>query len=124
MSHVNLLDTLTEREREVYDLMVMGYQAKKIAQELTFSYSTAKFHLANIYDKLEVSGYAEAIAYREQLRLAGVIGESKSVSSPRGVWGEAEIREAASALIANGLGDRKTVNQMVTDLLMALEGRL
>ena len=125
MSHVNLLDTLTERETEVYALLLLGLNRQQIADDLTVSLSTAKYHMENIYKKLNVRTRSAAVAYHENLRRAGLLKEDTPVSFSSGnSWTEVEIREAASALIAHNLGDRKVVNQIVTDLLMILEGRL
>ncbi len=53
---------LTSRELETLKLMVRGYNNKQIAQELTISESTAKFHVRSILAKLNVSGRVEAVA--------------------------------------------------------------
>jgi NarL family two-component system response regulator LiaR len=53
---------LTAREIEVLKLMVQGHNNKQIAQELTISEATAKFHVRGILAKLHVSGRVEAVA--------------------------------------------------------------
>jgi len=52
---------LTEREREVFELLSRGYQNHFIAHLLGISENTVKFHVASIYAKLEVSTRAEAV---------------------------------------------------------------
>lgn len=48
------LDQLTDREREVMDLMVTGKHTKEIALALNVSPKTVEFHRANLYSKLGV----------------------------------------------------------------------
>ncbi len=60
---------LTEREREVLRLMVKGYNNRQIAEELTVSRSTVKFHVSNILSKLGVSSRTEAVAVAIQNKL-------------------------------------------------------
>ncbi len=54
--------TLTTREREVLQLLARGLRNKEIAGSLSVSERTVNFHLANIYQKLQVSGRTEAIS--------------------------------------------------------------
>ncbi len=53
---------LTDREREVLQLLVKGYSVKLIASELHIAYDTSRSHLRNIYHKLHVQCGKEAIA--------------------------------------------------------------
>jgi len=53
---------LTEREREVLDILVTGVRTNEIATRLDISERTVKAHLASIYQKLGVTSRAEAIA--------------------------------------------------------------
>jgi DNA-binding NarL/FixJ family response regulator len=54
---------LTEREEEVLAMLAKGWTNTKIANELSVSERTVRFHLSNIYDKLGVGSRAEAIAW-------------------------------------------------------------
>lgn len=45
---------LSGREREVLELMVVGYGAEAIAEKLFVSYHTARTHIRNIYRKMDV----------------------------------------------------------------------
>ena len=47
--------TLSEREVEVLRLMAKGSANKQIASDLSITESTVKTHVANIFQKLEVS---------------------------------------------------------------------
>jgi DNA-binding NarL/FixJ family response regulator len=53
---------LKPREVEVLQLLIKGYRAKMIAEELNMSFDTARYHLKNIYQKLHVNCGKEAIA--------------------------------------------------------------
>jgi DNA-binding NarL/FixJ family response regulator len=55
-------DTLTARELEVLRLLARGLRNKEIAARLFVSERTVNFHLANIYQKLNVSGRTEALS--------------------------------------------------------------
>lgn len=53
---------LTEREREVLDLLISGNDNNAIADHLVVSRSTAKFHVSNILSKLHAGNRTEAVA--------------------------------------------------------------
>jgi len=55
-------NTLTAREMEVLRLLARGLRNKEIAARLYVSERTVNFHLANIYQKLRVSGRTEALS--------------------------------------------------------------
>ena len=54
---------LTEREREVLNLVVQGQSNQQIAEALVISLATVKAHISSILSKLQVSSRAEASAY-------------------------------------------------------------
>ncbi|MCO5176546.1 MAG: response regulator transcription factor [Thermomicrobiales bacterium] len=54
--------TLTERERQVIELVALGLPNKSIAVELGISEHTVKFHVASILDKLDAASRTEAVA--------------------------------------------------------------
>jgi DNA-binding NarL/FixJ family response regulator len=51
---------LTPREREILQLVAEGHSNAQLARMLWVSLETVKFHLSNIYEKLEVSNRTEA----------------------------------------------------------------
>ncbi len=55
------VDALTAREVEVVQLLARGMSNSDIGRELFISAATAKFHVANIMRKLQVSRRAEAV---------------------------------------------------------------
>ncbi|GGH36116.1 response regulator [Microbacterium album] len=54
--------TLTQREREVLELVAQGSTNREAAQRLFVSEATVKTHLLHIYAKLEVNDRAAAVA--------------------------------------------------------------
>ncbi|HEY74086.1 MAG: DNA-binding response regulator [Chloroflexi bacterium] len=52
---------LTEREQEVLQLMAQGKDNNDIAAELVIAERTVKFHVSNIYSKLEVASRTAAV---------------------------------------------------------------
>jgi DNA-binding NarL/FixJ family response regulator len=55
-------ESLTEREREVMNLIARGRSNKAIAEELVISEKTVKNHIRHIYEKLDAAHRAEATA--------------------------------------------------------------
>ncbi len=58
---------LSEREVEVLQLMAKGSANKEIAISLSITDSTVKTHVANIFQKLDVSGRTEAVTQALQI---------------------------------------------------------
>ena len=56
-------DPLTPRETQLLRWMVEGYSNKAIAKELFISENTVKYHIRNIFQKLQVQNRTEAVAY-------------------------------------------------------------
>jgi len=56
------LDTLTRRERELLASLADGSTNAKLAEDLGVSVNTIKFHLRNLYEKLDVRNRAQAVA--------------------------------------------------------------
>lgn len=62
IKHTKMLDTLTERENEVLQLILSGKSNKEIAEALFISENTVKVHARSIYAKYDVGGRAELIS--------------------------------------------------------------
>ena len=56
-------DTLSEREREVFQLIAEGHSNKDIAGVLNISPGTVETHRARIMDKLDIHSVAEIVLY-------------------------------------------------------------
>ena len=61
---------LTPTETQLLKLLVEGHHYKTAAAELNISINTVKFHLQNIYQKLQVHSKSEAVAKALRSRLA------------------------------------------------------
>jgi DNA-binding NarL/FixJ family response regulator len=53
---------LSEREKEVLQLLVNGYSYKMIAAEIFIAIDTVRSHIKKIYEKLQVNSKSEAVA--------------------------------------------------------------
>lgn len=60
-SQKSSIESLTDREREILDLLVQGLSNKAIASRLYLSVRTVEGHLANIYSRLGVHSRTEAM---------------------------------------------------------------
>lgn len=63
------IEQLTEREKQVLQLLALGLPNKQIALQLTISEHTVKFHVSSIYSKLGVASRTEAVRLGVQLGL-------------------------------------------------------
>jgi DNA-binding CsgD family transcriptional regulator len=55
----SLISELSERQREVYDLIVLGMTNKEIMSKLFIEQSTLKSHINQIYRKLDIKSRRE-----------------------------------------------------------------
>jgi DNA-binding CsgD family transcriptional regulator len=60
---------LTPTEVKVLSLIAQGHSSKEAADKLVVSKRTVDFHLANIYDKLQVSNRVQALRMATRLGL-------------------------------------------------------
>jgi len=66
------LNELTDREREVLNLVVQGQSNQQIADAMVITVATVKAHVSNILSKLQVSSRAEAIAFAIKNKLVSL----------------------------------------------------
>lgn len=64
-----LIDPLTEREIEILESVASGKTNKQVAEEMFVSENTVKFHLKNIYMKLDVQNRTEALNKATALKI-------------------------------------------------------
>lgn len=64
-----LPEPLTAQEEVVLRLLVAGMSNREIAEELVITVGTAKWHVHNVYQKLNVSSRAEAVARAYEAKL-------------------------------------------------------
>jgi two-component system response regulator DesR len=62
---------LTEREREVLDLIAAGSTNREIAEQLYLSPHTIKEHTSTLYKKLRARNRAEAVQRAQRIGLLG-----------------------------------------------------
>ena len=67
---------LSERERQVLQLLEQGASNQEIAQELVIAYDTVKRHVNHIFSKLGVSNRVQAV---RQARVLGLFDENPDI---------------------------------------------
>jgi DNA-binding NarL/FixJ family response regulator len=66
-----LFPELSDREREVLELMARGLSNGEIARKLVVSPKTVRNHASNVFTKLQVSDRAEAVLRARKAGLGG-----------------------------------------------------
>lgn len=61
--------TLTEREKDLLRMMASGYSNQSLAERLSVSENTVKWHLKNVYDKLNTRNRMQAVNTARHLGL-------------------------------------------------------
>ena len=75
----DVVESLTPREHEILHLIIDGFSNKDIAQHLTVSLSTVKWHINQIYNKLGVRSRVQAIIRAREMNL--IVKPSETFSS-------------------------------------------
>lgn len=76
-SSSSLLETLTQREREILLHLGRGESNKAIARQLDISYDTVKLHVRHVLAKLNLSSRVEAAVFAVENRLMPPGGEKR-----------------------------------------------
>ena len=63
---INPLETLSEREKEIFDLLVKGYGNIEISNELNLHLSTVSTYKARIYKKLNIKNAVDLVRLGER----------------------------------------------------------
>ena len=58
---LNFENLLSVRENEIFELIVASKSNQEIANQLNISLNTVKFHIKNIYEKLQVKSRKEVL---------------------------------------------------------------
>lgn len=77
------LDVLTPRERDVFDLLVLGLPNAAIARKLFITPKTTEHHVSSVLGKLGLRSRAEAAAYASTLNLPYSALQSPNLDSRR-----------------------------------------
>ena len=81
----DLVDSLTERERQVLDHVARGKSNKVIAQALDISHNTVKLHVRHIMAKLDLGSRVEAAVFAFEHRSRATLRQSTATwRHPRG----------------------------------------
>jgi DNA-binding NarL/FixJ family response regulator len=72
---------LTDRELEILRALGDGHSNREIAKQLWLAEQTVKFHLTNIYRKLNVSSRTEAVHWAYRHGVLNVSGDSSASSA-------------------------------------------
>jgi DNA-binding NarL/FixJ family response regulator len=74
---------LSRRDQEILELLSQGFADKEIAQRVSLSYDTVRWHLKGIYEKLHVRSRTEAACkFRSSQALAGAGPETLPLPRP------------------------------------------
>jgi len=103
------VNTLSDREREILQLVATGLTNREIAQSLTISPNTVKVHLSNIFEKINVSSRTEATMYGIEHGIVDVPGSEGNLTQAGSLnmvqklpWGYMAIVLAVVLLVAVG----------------------
>ena len=64
-----LNEILTEKETRVLQLLANGMSNKEIAHHLNITGETVKWHIKNVYGKLEIKNRVQALQCAKELKL-------------------------------------------------------
>lgn len=77
-SSASMLDTLTQREREILTHLAQGESNKVIARALDISHDTVKLHVRHILSKLNLTSRVEAAVFAVEHKLSTQNGQITS----------------------------------------------
>ena len=62
-AEADVIETLTDREKQVVDLICKGMKNKSIAEKLFITETTVRHHLTSIFNKLDITSRLELVIY-------------------------------------------------------------
>ena len=69
---------MTEREREVLDLVTNNHSNKEIAEKLGVSIKTVEFHRSHMMEKMHAQSLIDLVNMLREVELAGKWGDAPS----------------------------------------------
>lgn len=81
------LASLSEREREVLEMVVGGFATKSVARRLNISTKTVEYHRANIFNKLRVENVVQLVRFVLGVGLPSLEIDHETLSPPLGASG-------------------------------------
>src|SRR5882757_1137764 len=94
---------LSNREAEVAELVTKGLSNKEVANQLFVTEKTVKFHLTNIYKKMNVKSRAQLIVWCLP-HLGFVEKEEKPIADPNGGAINMQPSTSGTTSLAQGAG--------------------
>jgi DNA-binding NarL/FixJ family response regulator len=76
-AEADVFPELTEREREILELVARGHSNAEITAQLVLSPKTVRNHVSNIFSKLQVRDRAEAIVRAREAGMGGETGQDR-----------------------------------------------
>ena len=95
-----VIETLTEREKQVVDLICKGMKNKGIAEKLFITETTVRHHLTSIFNKLDITSRLELVIYAFRHNIVKI-----QSPNPNGFY--ADKTEPATALLKGLNGNLK-----------------
>lgn len=126
MNLINLVDTLNAKEKEVYDLLLLGLTNEEIGQKINRSSFAVLKRLEKVYKKLGIESADRKDRYSTRQRAIAYSGTKieQSVTVSQSGYSENQIRFAAMKLVANGIYKGKIINEIIGDLMLVLEKKI
>ena len=90
------LESLSPREREVFDLVVQGFLNKQIAGSLGMSEATVKLHRGHAMEKMKAQSLADLIRMAEKLAIPRGMVVARDSSGASGVRQRSQVAELKS----------------------------
>ena len=69
---MNKINIITQREKEILDLLIRGQSNQRIAKNLAISIHTVKAHIESIYRKLGVHNKVQAAIYAVYYKIVNI----------------------------------------------------
>lgn len=117
---MSILDKLSKSEKEVAKYMIKGLPRKNIADKLFVTEKTIKYHITNIYKKLEVKSMGEffvlfnefPIIYKGDRKVSDYVERLPSNKVQANQVSTVKSQEERVRFVNESFGVSKTINQL------------